>query len=129
AHVLADRGPDVLVTEMFGQLSVQRGLEDVLRELTEQATRPGQAHALFLGLRKQPLRKLLLIDDLPSHGIQSSPRPTIRSCQPRPSPHGSGRTPPTDIQTVPPVAPSLFRRGRRQLRTVSVRPPAVFNGQ
>lgn len=55
AHVHLERGLAVLVTEILGQLRVQRRFEDVLRELTQQASRPGQAHALFFRLRKQPL--------------------------------------------------------------------------
>ena len=69
AHVLRDRGSAVLMPEMLSQLRVQRGLEHVLRELAEQASRPGQAHALLFRLREQALREFLLIDDLPGHGI------------------------------------------------------------
>ncbi len=69
AHVLADRGPAMIVAEVFGQLSVQRRLEDVLRELIQQPSRADQAHALLLRLRQQPLGKVLLIDNLSRHGI------------------------------------------------------------
>src|SRR5690606_16416237 len=69
AHVLADRGPAVLMSEVLGQLSVPRGLEHVLRALVQQPNRANQAHTLLLRLRQQPLREVLLIDDLSRHRI------------------------------------------------------------
>ena len=59
----------MLVAEVLGQLGIQRGLKDVLRELAEQAARPCQSHALLLRLREQAFCEFLLIDDLPGHGI------------------------------------------------------------
>ena len=59
----------MFMAEMLGQLRFQRGLEHVLRELAEQAPRPGQTHPLLLRLREQPLGDFFLIDDLPGHGI------------------------------------------------------------
>lgn len=59
----------MFVTEVLGQLRVQRGLQDVLRELAQQATRPDQAHAPLLRLREQLFSKFFLIDDLSGHGI------------------------------------------------------------
>ncbi len=58
----------MFVAKVFGQLRFQRGLQDALRELAEQASRPSQAHSLFLRLREQPRGKFLLTDNLPGHG-------------------------------------------------------------
>lgn len=63
----------MLVTEVLGQFRFQRGLQHIPRELVQQPARAYQAHALLLGLRKQPLRKLLLIDDLSRHRIDHHP--------------------------------------------------------
>lgn len=83
----------MFVAKVFGQLRFQRGLQDALRELAEQASRPSQAHSLFLRLREQPRGKFLLTDNLPGHGtnhrlVQQLGRvnPAI-SLRIRPDPH------------------------------------------
>lgn len=63
----------MLVAEVLCQLGFQSGLQHVPGELVQQPARAYQAHALFLGLREQPLRKLLLIDDLSRHRIDHHP--------------------------------------------------------
>lgn len=59
----------MLVAEVLGQLRFQRRLEDVLGELVQQPSRANQADALFFRLHEQPLREVLLINDLSCHGI------------------------------------------------------------
>lgn len=59
----------MLAAEVLGQLRIQRGLENVLRELAEQAARPRQAHTLLPRLREQTLCDFPLNDDPPGHGI------------------------------------------------------------
>ena len=100
----------MLVAEVLGQLRILRGLDDVLRELAEQAARSRQAHALLLRLREQALCDFPLNDDLPGHGINHH---VINNNTGRVS-HGhllSDRARPshTTIQTVPPIrlTPSL----------------------
>jgi hypothetical protein len=63
----------MLVPEVLGQFRFQRGLQHTPRELVQQPARAYQAHAMLLGLREQPLRKLLLIDDLSRHRIDHHP--------------------------------------------------------
>ena len=92
----------MLAAEVLGQLRIQRGLENVLRELAEQAARPRQAHTLHLRLREQAFCDFLLIDNLPGHGGSIiSPSTTMVvtattiSFQIKPDPSH------TTIQTVP----------------------------
>lgn len=59
----------MLVAEVPGQLRYRSSLEERLRVLTQQTTRPDQAHALLLRLREQPLGKIPLINDLSTHGV------------------------------------------------------------
>ncbi|MEY9776367.1 hypothetical protein ABH915_001975 [Arthrobacter sp. MW3 TE3886] len=64
AHVGCDRRLAMLVAQVLGQFRFQRGLQHIPRKLAQQPARAYQAHALLLGLREQPFRKLLLIDNL-----------------------------------------------------------------
>ena len=101
-------GPAMLAAEVLGQLRIQRGLENVLRELAEQAARPRQAHTLLLRLREQALCDFPLIDDLPGHGINHhvnndtgrDSHDHLLSDQARPS-H-------TTIQTAPKLMPQVL---------------------
>lgn len=90
----------MLVAEVLGQLGILRGLDDVLRELAEQAARPRQAHALLLRLREQALCEFPLIDDLPDHGINHHVNNNGRVSHSRLLPD-QARPSHTTIQTVP----------------------------
>jgi hypothetical protein len=63
----------MLVPEVLGQFRFQRGLQHIPRELVQQPARAHQAHALFLGLSEQPLRKFLLVNDFSRHRIDHHP--------------------------------------------------------
>src|SRR6185312_11415324 len=67
--VLPIGGLMLLVPEMLGHLRLERCLQHGLRQSAQQASRPDEADALLLRLRKQLLGDLLLIDDLSRHGI------------------------------------------------------------
>ena len=54
---------------MLGHLRLERGLEHGLRQPAQQASRPHEADALLLRLRKQLLGDLLLVDNLSRHRI------------------------------------------------------------
>jgi len=59
----------LLVTEVFGQLCLERCLQDSLGESVQQPVGADEVDALFLRLLQQLLRELLLIDDLSRHRI------------------------------------------------------------
>ena len=58
-----------VITQMFGHLGIQRGLQHVLRQLVEQPVRAYKLDALFLGMRQQLFGKLPLIQ-FSRHGIE-----------------------------------------------------------
>lgn len=69
AHIRRPRSAAVFVTEVHSQIGVPCCLNDVLRELGQQATRPDQAHTLLPGLRTELFCKSFVINNLSGHRI------------------------------------------------------------
>jgi hypothetical protein len=59
----------LLIAEVLAHLRVKRGLEHVPGQLAQQPIWADQLDVLLLRLLKQPLSKLLLINDICSHGL------------------------------------------------------------
>ena len=88
----------LVIAEVLGHLGVQRGLEDILGQLIEQAVRTYQFHTLFFGLREQLLGELLVIH-VDRHGFQCFGH--HQSFPPSSRPACQTKTRSTVIQTVP----------------------------
>lgn len=90
----------LVIAQVLGHFRVQRGLEDILGQLVEQAIRADQLDSPFLRLRQQLLCELALIH-IDRHGFecfghhQSFPPSSRPACQTKPRS--------TVIPTVPPA--------------------------